>query len=139
STPITVSETPSNHNIMVGPGPGDGNVLVSVDGVGQVFRRPGPVIIDASGGDHTITVEPALPRDVKVEVIGGVNTLGLNHISALTVSGGTVNFSSGQPVIIPMLILSGGLLTGSDTITVSGLTTWSAGTMSGTGSTVVQG
>jgi pimeloyl-ACP methyl ester carboxylesterase len=93
STPITVSATSSNHDIRVGPGPGDGNVLVSIDGVGQVYRRPGPVIITASGGDHTISVDPTLPRDVTIQVSAGVNTLAVSSRTALTVSGGTVNFS----------------------------------------------
>ena len=35
--------------------------------------------------------------------------------------------------------MTGGILSGSDTLTVTGLTTWSGGTISGTGTTIAQG
>ena len=43
------------------------------------------------------------------------------------------NFSAGAPLTIPLLTLSGGVLTGSDTLNVSGQLTWTDGTMSGSG------
>ncbi len=58
---------------------------------------------------------------------------------ALVVSGGTVHFDSGAPARTATLTLSGGTLTGADTLTVTGLITWTGGTMSGTGMTVAQG
>ena len=59
--------------------------------------------------------------------------------STLTISSGTVNFSSGTAITLGTLIESGGTLTGSDTVTFSGQTTWTGGTMSGTGTTVADG
>ncbi len=74
-------------------------------------------------------------------------------VGTLTNSGGTANFSSGD-VITPMItvagggdpgintdtfILSGGTLTGSDTITIAGMFNWSGGTQSGTGVTNANG
>jgi hypothetical protein len=53
--------------------------------------------------------------------------------------GGTLNFSTGASIAVGQLTITGGILTGSDTVTVSGLTTWSGGTMSGTGTTVANG
>ena len=50
-----------------------------------------------------------------------------------------VNFSSGAAVAVASLTESAGVLTGSDTVTVSGQTNWSSGVMSGTGDTLVQG
>ena len=62
-----------------------------------------------------------------------------NVSGTLTVDGGTVNFSSGAGITLGTLMESGGTLTGSDTVTVSGQTTWTYGTMSGTGTTVADG
>ncbi len=60
------------------------------------------------------------------------------NLTSLSISGsGMVNFSSGVAIDTGTLKESGGTLTGTDTITVSGLTTWTGGTMSGTGKTDV--
>src|SRR6516164_7258188 len=58
---------------------------------------------------------------------------------ALTISFGGLNFSSGSAVSSTTLTQSGGTLTGSDTVSLSGLVTWSAGTQSGTGATNANG
>ena len=47
----------------------------------------------------------------------------------LTISGGALAFSTGNPIIGTTLALSGGSLAGSDTLTLSGLTTWTGGNM----------
>jgi hypothetical protein len=60
-------------------------------------------------------------------------------ISNLTISGGTANLSSGAAVNPSTLTLSGGTLTGSDNVTVSGLTAWTGGTMGGSGATTALG
>ncbi|HXI03075.1 MAG TPA: hypothetical protein VNI57_07845 [Candidatus Saccharimonadales bacterium] len=59
--------------------------------------------------------------------------------SALLVSAGTASFSSGETLTPTTLTLSGGTLRGTDTITVSGLTTWSFGTMRDAGTTNANG
>ncbi len=53
----------------------------------------------------------------------------VTSIGALTISGGSVNFSTGNPITAPTLILSGGNLAGTDTLTITGATTWSGGNM----------
>jgi hypothetical protein len=59
--------------------------------------------------------------------------------ASLLISGGELNLSGGAPVSVSSLVESGGTLTGSDALTVSGQATWSGGTMSGSGTTVAQG
>jgi len=53
--------------------------------------------------------------------------------SALSISVGTVTLESGEPIGLTTLNLSNGILEGSDTVTVSGTTTWTAGTIRGLG------
>jgi hypothetical protein len=59
--------------------------------------------------------------------------------ASLTVSGGAVTFSTGTAITPATLLVSGGNLSGSDNVTVSGLFTWWGGTMSGTGTTTANG
>src|ERR1035438_5418317 len=54
---------------------------------------------------------------------------------ALTITSGTLNFSTGKAVSVSTLTHSAGTLTGTDTLTITGLLTWSGGTESGTGIT----
>ncbi|MGF1525007.1 MAG: beta strand repeat-containing protein, partial [Leptolyngbyaceae cyanobacterium] len=53
----------------------------------------------------------------------------------LTITGGTVNFSTGNLLTADTFTQSGGTLTGSDDITVAGAATWSGGTHAGSGTT----
>ena len=55
----------------------------------------------------------------------------------MTVTLGTLNLASGDPIAPTTLNLSGGVLSGSDNITVSGVMTWSGGTMGGSGTTTI--
>jgi len=59
--------------------------------------------------------------------------------AAVTVSGGAVTFNTGTPFAMTALLLSGGTLNGSDNLTVTGPFTWWGGTMSGTGTTTANG
>ncbi len=63
----------------------------------------------------------------------------VTNAGALTISGGTLNFSTGKAVTTSALTQSAGTLTGSDTLTVTGMLTWSGGTESGTGTTDANG
>src|SRR6516162_5129123 len=63
----------------------------------------------------------------------------LTNIGPLTVSGGTLNFSTGKAITTSSLTHSSGTLAGSDTVTVTGATTWSGGIESGTGVTNANG
>jgi hypothetical protein len=53
----------------------------------------------------------------------------VTSIGALTISSGAANFSSGNGVTGTTLAMSGGNLAGKDTVTISGMTTWSGGIM----------
>ena len=57
--------------------------------------------------------------------------------TAMTVTLGTLNLTSGEAIALTTLTLSGGILSGSDNVTVSGAMTWSGGTMSGSGTTTI--
>src|SRR5205823_4637729 len=58
---------------------------------------------------------------------------------ALTVAGGSIDFSTGAAINADTLNQSSGILTGSDPLSVAGATVWSGGTMSGSGATVANG
>ena len=61
-------------------------------------------------------------------------------LGTLSVRNGTLNFSTGSSVTISALNLTGGTLTGTDNITVSGVTTWSSqGTLSGASTLMAEG
>ncbi len=73
-------------------------------------------------------------------VFTGGSTVG--PLGNVTIESGVVNFSTGATVTAASLNLpngSSGTLTGSDVIDVSGLLTWTDGTMSGPGATVAEG
>ncbi len=55
----------------------------------------------------------------------------------LAMSGGTADFSSGQPVTVPELDLAGGTLAGSDNVVITRTLDWTGGTMGGTGTTTI--
>ena len=58
---------------------------------------------------------------------------------ALTINSGILNFSTGKAISAATMTQSGGTLTGTDTVTITGLLTWSEGTESGTGVTNANG
>jgi hypothetical protein len=63
----------------------------------------------------------------------------LNVGTSLTVGGGTADFSRPDAVVLPELNLTGGTLTGTSLVTVTGPLTWTAGDFSGSGRTVAEG
>src|SRR5215472_7402465 len=63
----------------------------------------------------------------------------VTNAGALTLSGGTLNFSTGKAITTSSITQSSGTLTGSDTLTVTGAITWSGGTENGTGVTNANG
>ena len=70
---------------------------------------------------------------------GAVNfTTGTNlaSMTSFTAGGGTATFSTGAAVGMPGLTITGGTLSGSDTITI-GTLSWTGGTMTGTGTTIL--
>jgi len=65
----------------------------------------------------------------------------IGTLGAIAVSGGNLNLSTGKPggYTVPSLSLSGGYLSGTDTIAVSGALNWTGGTMTGAGQTIANG
>src|SRR5262249_34265948 len=51
----------------------------------------------------------------------------------------TANFSSGEPINTTNLSLTSGFLSGTDVVTASGASTWNGGTMTGAGTTTING
>ncbi|HKM46001.1 MAG TPA: choice-of-anchor D domain-containing protein [Terriglobales bacterium] len=68
-----------------------------------------------------------------------VSPVTVTSTGPLTINSGTLNFSTGNTISTTTLTQSGGTLTGSDTVTVSGTLTWSGGTESGSGVTNANG
>jgi uncharacterized repeat protein (TIGR01451 family) len=66
---------------------------------------------------------------------GPVNFNSGSSITTRLASNGTVAFNTGAPVTLPSLLQTGGTLTGTDTVNISGLFTWSGGTHGSTGIT----
>ena len=107
----------------------------SVSSTAQVFAISGPM-----GGAGTVIFAGATENITgaynvtgATQVTGGItNWVGpgaVTNVGALTISNGVANFSSGSPINTSTMVLSGGGQGGTDTVTVSGLTTWSGGTM----------
>jgi hypothetical protein len=63
----------------------------------------------------------------------------LTSVGPLVIGNGTFNFVTGKTITTSALTQSGGMLEGTDTVTVSGMLTWSQGTESGPGITNAEG
>ncbi len=72
---------------------------------------------------------------------GTVNiTSSVNQIGAISISNGTLNLSATpNPLTVASLTLLAGTLSGSSTLSVSGLVTWKGGAMTGSGGVVAGG
>ncbi|MGO9922926.1 MAG: beta strand repeat-containing protein, partial [Isosphaeraceae bacterium] len=96
-------------------------------GTGSTYNVSGATLIDTAGagGDNV--------------VFTAGSTVG--PLGNLTIEPGLVNFSTGTTITVANLSLTNGsaTLTGSDTLDVSGLSTWTDGTMNGSGATVAEG
>ncbi len=76
-----------------------------------------------AGGSHTIHADAAL---------GSIG-------AALTISGGAIDFSSGEEVNVPAYTQTGGTLRGSDAVRVAGAVNWTGGTIDGSGTLFADG
>src|SRR5262249_43230222 len=87
------------------------------------------------GGEYGVTGRTLVSRGT-AELSGSVTSVG-----ALAISGGTANLSNTQGTLtVPTLMLANtGVLTGSTMLTVTGMTEWMGGTMSGAGITNTSG
>jgi len=96
---------------------------------GSMYNVSGPTLIDTGGNDGASVVFTA----------GSI----VGPLGNLTIESGAVDFSTGATITAASLNLTPGggvgILTGSDTLDVSGLLTWTDGTMDGPGTTVAEG
>ncbi len=144
-TGLTLGFAGGTHNLNTG---------ASVAGAGAVVFSEGTVNFNggtynittstqATGGtanfNSGVTVSNVGPLTVTSGALNFSNAETIVSPTSLTISGGTLNLSTGGPINTTTLSLSGGTLDGTDTVTVSGATTWSAGSMSGTGTTRTEG
>jgi hypothetical protein len=78
-----------------------------------------------------------------LSVTGGTNTFDTGTACTpggpATVSTGTLNFNTGAPVTLASLAMSSGTLSGADDVTVLGATSWTGGSMTGSGRTKTSG
>jgi uncharacterized repeat protein (TIGR01451 family) len=102
--------------------PAAGNILSFFSGT---YEISGPI-----GGGGTTSV---IGATLNINPGGSVST----QLSILL--NGTIDFSSGSAQTLASLNQSGGTLTGTDTVNVSGALAWSAGTQSGAGITNANG
>lgn len=140
-----------------------GTVILGSGGTSSgAFTGPGTAQFGGQGGGHVLGPDSSVTAaevvfgsgttDVhgtydllgtSTSVVGGMTTIHadatVDNVGALVISGGTVDFSSGDAVEVTSYTHSGGTLTGSDTVLVSGLLTWTGGTMSGSGTTIASG
>ncbi len=138
-----------------------GTLSMALGGVssGSMTAQPG-ALLRFEGGTNDLGTSSSLGADVISITGGSVNVAGTWNVTTQTsILGGTVSFlpsstpvslgtslvvwgsitlNSGETVALQTLSLSG-TLAGSDLVTVSGLTTWNGGTMTGPGTTQANG
>jgi hypothetical protein len=119
------------------------------------FSVPSGTDLDFAGGTYNLALGSSVTGAGNFSVssgtvnengtfnVGGTNTFSAgtaNFLGAYTISGNTVNIVAGTANFMPsgaiapgLLSLAGGILGASNTVTVSGMTTWTAGTIQGNG------
>ncbi|HYV19767.1 MAG TPA: MopE-related protein [Verrucomicrobiae bacterium] len=92
-------------------------------------------VVNINGSYNATTSTSVGSGTVNFNAAATVASLG----TTLTLSNGTLNLSSGEPIGVTTLNMSAGTLTGSDIVTASGASTWSGGFMGGVGTTTYNG
>jgi hypothetical protein len=112
----------------------------SLSGAGTVDFDSGVAAYFASGANYDVTGTTVINSggNANANVVFEQGST-VQAVGALTIQTGVINFGTGSTITPVSLTQSGGTLTGPDTVTVSGLTTWIDGTMSGAGTTVAAG
>jgi hypothetical protein len=112
----------------------------SLTGAGSVDFGSGVNAPFESGSTYNITgsttIDTGGNNDANVIFAAGSK---LQSLGTLNVSSGMVVFSTGATVTVPTLNQTAGTLTGPDNVVVTGMTSWSGGTMSGPGTTTAAG
>jgi RHS repeat-associated protein len=137
------------------------NVRVEVNNSGTIDAQSGTLSLQRGGtstgsfaaetnatldfqdtGNHTTFAAGSLvcgPGTISFSA-GTDNVDGAYTVPGTTsITGAFVDFSGSRPDTLGTLILTSGALTGSDTVTVTALTTWAGGTIGGPGVFVTQG
>jgi hypothetical protein len=111
-----------------------------VSGSGTIDFGSGLSAEFASGASYNVTgttiIDTYGNSDANIVFTAGSKVL---SVGSLVINSGVVNFSSGSAIALTKLTQSDGTLTGSDAVNVSGLTTWTGGSMTGTGTTSALG
>jgi hypothetical protein len=102
-----------------------GSNIASAFASGASYNVTGATVIDSGGNQNANIVFSAGSK--------------IGSVGSLIIKSGVVQFSTGLAVTPTQLTQSGGTLTGSDAVNISGLTTWTGGSMTGTGTTFAQG
>jgi hypothetical protein len=112
-----------------------------INGAGTVGFAHGTAVTFARGATYNVTGTTDIATANNLDNITFAPGSTVDSLGALTIAGGVVNFSTGStsPIPVSSLTMSGGTLTGSDTVGVTGLLTWTGGVMEGAGSTVAAG
>src|SRR6185436_16023496 len=99
--------------------------------------------VDIAGGTVSVNGTYAATSETQGESGGTINFNSAATVTGigatLTAAGDAFNFNSGEAISPATMSLSGGTVGGTDTLNVSTLLTWTAGTMSGAGTTNVSG
>ena len=115
---------------------GVATVNIEFDNSGTVQAQLGKLIL-SGGGTQAGNFDVSLGATLMFS--GGTHTLGsgttLTGDGTIIVSGGTT--AIGAPISVVSITQSGGTLAGDSNLTVSGTYTWTGGTQSGTGETIL--
>ncbi|HEX5044283.1 MAG TPA: hypothetical protein VFV75_15360 [Candidatus Polarisedimenticolaceae bacterium] len=124
---------------------GSGGTILEFGGNAPHVLAPGSglsagVVVVSSG---SLEVEGSYQASTS-NVIGGAASFrpgaSVAGVGNVTVTGSSgMDFSSGGPISVSNLSLLGGTISGTDVLTISGSLGWSAGTMSGPGTTILNG
>ncbi len=101
---------------------------------GAVTNNPGGTIELLLGAGGTRILDADLSNDGNFNIFAPANLL-----KPLQLNSGTLNLDSGFPVTVSEFTQTGGTLTGSSDLIVVDMTSWSGGTMDGSGKTICQG
>jgi hypothetical protein len=122
----------SGATLELGGGATAAAVSGPISGAGTVQFTTGTVnytgTYDVTGGTQATNGTVNFTSPAKLTSVGPVN-----------IGNGTINFSTGKTITATTLTQSAGTLEGTDTLTVTGATTWSGGTQSGAGITNAEG
>ena len=111
----------------------------TVSGAGTVLFGSGEAVNFTAGSTFNVSGTTVINTggNTDANVVFWTDTV--EAVGNLTIESGVVNFSTGGTVSLTSLTQSGGALTGPDSVVVVGPTTWTGGTMNGTGSTTAAG